>query len=94
MKASNLEGIKMIVRRTGVVRGRSIELYSESGLPDGAEVTIQIESNGLSLEERRRRMQALCGAWRSDDSLEAVFDSIAVERQGRGHREVNLNDPS
>jgi len=59
----------MVVRICGVIRGRHIALKREPGLSDGAAVTVRLETNGPSLDERRRRMREVCGAWGGDDSL-------------------------
>lgn len=84
----------MVVQVSGVINGRSIELERDVGLPAGAEVRVRIEAPDLSLEERRRRVRALCGAWKGDDSLEAVFASVARDRQNRACRDVNLDGSS
>lgn len=83
----------MVVNCSGVIHGKHIELEQETELPDGAVVTVRIEANGMPLEERQRRMRALCGQWR-DESLDAVFSDIVGERSARGPREIKLNDPS
>lgn len=84
----------MVLRINGVVHGRRVELERETGLPDGANVTVSIESDPLPLKERRRRMRALCGAWSADESLHAVFAELAHERSVRAPREIDLDDPS
>lgn len=84
----------MVVQLSGVIHGRSIELERDVGLPDGCEVRVRIESQRLSLEERRKRVRALCGAWRTDETLEEIFAAISRERLQRGQRTVSVDDPS
>ena len=84
----------MVMRRTGVISGRQIELDRETGLRDGARVDVQIEHARLPLEELRRRVDALCGAWGTDDSLGAVFEEIERARQRATPREVRFDATS
>ena len=65
-----------MVRLNGVIRGSRIELEQETGLPDGARVSVQIEHRPVALEAVRRAVDELCGAWAQDDSLEAIFREI------------------
>ncbi len=53
----------------GVIRGRTIELEQDTGLPDGATVAVRLSdaSAGLSEEEKIRRLKQLAGAWAGDD---------------------------
>jgi hypothetical protein len=57
-------------------------------------VEVRIETKALPLEERRRGMRALWGAWSGDDSLDAIFVEIARERLMRPPRKIDFDDPS
>ncbi len=55
----------------GVIRGRIIELEAETGLPDGASVTVQLKDRRreLSDEERRASLLRAAGGWAGDDEV-------------------------
>lgn len=78
----------MVMRRTGIINGRRIELDRETGLREGAKVDVQIEPESPPVEALRQRIDALCGAWSADDSLEAIFEEIARARESATPREV------
>ena len=78
----------------GVIRGKHIELEHEIGLPSGSIVMVRIEPKGLSLEEKRRLVMSLCGAWASDASLGPIFAEIEQQRALSMPREVNFHAPS
>lgn len=69
----------MSVQRQGIVRGKRIELDEETGLPPGSVVTVELRSVPSTLEERRRLIDGLRGAW-DDDSLDPIFEEIQRER--------------
>ena len=64
----------------GIVRGKQIELECETGLPDGAAVSVQIERQVRSLDDVHKQLDALCGAWSSDESIESVFAELQRHR--------------
>jgi len=84
----------MVLSLTGTIRGRHIELDGDTNLPEGAPVKVRIEAEVSSLDERRRKIGDLCGAWGTDDSLGAIFDEIEQERRSRGSREIDLDGAS
>lgn len=84
----------MVMRRTGIINGRRIELDRETGLSDGATVDVRIEHASRPLEELRRRVDDLCGAWGADESLGAVFDEIERARLHATPREVRFDATS
>jgi len=81
----------MIRPQDGIIRGRRIELDHETGLPDGARVSVRVEPHPVPLEERRRLVADLCGAWSADDSIEAIFADIERTRAVSEPRQVNLD---
>lgn len=74
----------------GKVRGKSIELERVLSLPEGAEVLLSVEALPISDEERRKQILNLCGAWKNDSSLTAIFERIAQERRAHKEREVRI----
>jgi len=64
----------------GVVRGLKIELESDPGLPAGSRVDVTIDRSSLSAKERRKALKKLCGVWRDDASVMAVFEGILADR--------------
>ena len=74
----------------GTVRGKTIELEQALSLPDGAPVLLSVEPLPASDEERRRWVLDLCGAWKNDPSLVAIFEAIAQERRVHREREVRI----
>ena len=75
---------------TGVIRGKRIELEQEIGLPDGAPVELEILPRKLSLEEKLKLVDSLCGAWEDDESLKTIFVRLEKEREGSASRYVEF----
>ncbi len=75
----------------GVISGRYIELLSETDLPNGLPVTVDIRPELLSLAEKRELIDRLCGSWANDDSLRPIFSEIERERRDSVPREVNFD---
>ncbi len=75
----------------GVIIGRYIELLHETDLPDGLPVTVDIQTESSSLEERRRRIDELCGSWAGDSSLNPIFSEIEHNRRDSRLREVDFD---
>lgn len=48
----------------------------------------------LSLAEKRRLVDKLCGAWADDDSIPAIFAEIERERKASMPRPVNFDETS
>lgn len=78
----------------GVIIGRYIELLSETDLPDGLSVTVDIRPESFSLGEKRRLVDELCGSWANDDSLNPIFAEIECNRRNSTPREVNFDAAS
>lgn len=81
----------MLVQIQGVIRGKQIELERETGLPSGSTVVVRIEPKRVPLEERRRLVDMLCGAWANDTSLKSIFEEIEQLRTIALPREVNFH---
>ena len=57
----------------GIVNVKSIELEYETGLPEGAQVIISFLPFSLSLSEKLKQAESLCGTWAGDPSLDTIF---------------------
>ena len=64
----------------GVINGKHIELEHETGLPSGSNVIVNIQPKSLTLEEKQRLVDSLCGTWAEDDSLKTIFAEFENER--------------
>jgi hypothetical protein len=82
------------IQLQGIIRGKQIELERETPLPTGAVVMVEIQPVALTLEEKRKLIQALCGAWADDPSLPAIFAEIESERSIVEPREVDFGASS
>ncbi len=74
----------------GTVHGKTIELEQAPSLPDGSQVSVSLEPLLYSVEERRRLILDLSGAWKNDPSIVAIFKEIARERRTHRGREVRI----
>jgi len=81
----------MVVQMKGTVRGRRIDLEKETGLPAGSIVTVNITTKPLPLKEKRRLVDALCGAWSNDPSILPIFAEIERQRDLTLPREANFD---
>ncbi len=72
----------------GIIRGKQIELEREAGFPSGLTVIVNIQPKPLTLEEKRRLVDSLCGAWADDSSLWPIFAEIERQRAITIPREV------
>ena len=80
----------MTLQVLGTIDGKRIELAQETGLPSGAQVLVVIHPQPLSLAEKRRLVDVLCGAWAEDVSLGPIFTEIEQERVASQSREVDF----
>ena len=64
----------------GIIYGKRIELEEETDLPSGSSVIVDIRLKSLSVEEKQRLTDALCGAWANDPSLKTIFEEIERHR--------------
>ncbi len=84
----------MVANLHGVIHGKQIELEEETGLPSGSAVIVHIQPKPLSLEEKQRLVDVLCGVWASDSSLKPIFEEIERERALTNPRQVNFHASS
>ena len=78
----------------GIVKGKQIELERETGLPSGAVVTVSIEAMPLTLTDKRRLVDLLCGAWANDSTIPTVFAEIERQRASATPRGANFDAAS
>jgi hypothetical protein len=81
----------MSLQRHGIVHGTRIELDADTGLPPGSAVTVDLYPASATLEQRRRLIDMLCGAWDGDDSLGPIFEVIQRERALTRPRDLDLD---
>jgi hypothetical protein len=85
---------EMLAQMQGVIDGKHIELECETGLPVGTTVIVRIQRKSLTLQEKRRWVDRLCGAWADDPSLKPIFAEIERQRALTMPREVNFHAAS
>jgi hypothetical protein len=85
----------MVVRTTGIVRENGIELTGPlPDLPSGTPVSVVVTPAHVDDAERHRLIDALCGAWAEDSSLQSIFDELATARAAVASRAADFDDPS
>ena len=73
----------------GIIRGRTIELEEALSVPDGASVTVTVQTND-ALEVARKRLADVFGAL-ADQPLEvAEFDDWYRAERHRGYERLEL----
>ncbi len=84
----------MFAQMQGIIKGARIELEHETALPYGAAVLVSIMPQPkleLTLEEKRRLTDSLCGTWAGDPSINTIFAEIEHHRTMSTSREVNFD---
>ena len=66
-----------------IVHGQIVELPSGVQLPEGLEVTIELEAMPLGDDDQIRlaKLQQLFGCWRDQTDLVEIFEQIDRDRQ-------------
>ena len=73
----------------GVIHGRTIELETELGLPDGSAVSVSVEPlHGRDAQAEFEAFKRAAGGWENDDpeGLEQYLEQ--TRRQRKIHREI------
>ena len=85
----------------GIKRGQTIELLEQVDVPDGTEVSLEVEilSNldnsskpPLTDEERLAKLNELFGAWKDQPDLDEIFAQIDRERHAYRGRQIDSFD--
>ncbi|HAJ64663.1 MAG TPA: hypothetical protein DCP31_40025 [Cyanobacteria bacterium UBA8543] len=77
----------------GVKRGTTIELFQEIDIPDGSEVTIDVDAiQFISEPERLRKLNELFGLWRNQPELDNTFAEIDRDRHAYQGRKIDSLD--
>jgi len=83
------------VTANGILHGDRVDLErSVHELPDGARVSITISPRELTLDEKRKIADELCGAWADDPSIPGIFEEIFRDRRKSIGRDIDFDDPS
>lgn len=84
----------------GIKQGQTIELLEDINIPDGIEVTVDIEIDSaktspnanLSEQERLEKLNQLFGTWRNQPELDEIFAEVDQERHADLGREIESLD--
>jgi antitoxin component of MazEF toxin-antitoxin module len=81
------------VKIQGIKRGKTIELLEYIDVPDGAEITLEVDTTQLvSEEERLRKLNTLFGTWENHPDLDEAFAEIDRERHDYHGRNIDFFD--
>lgn len=65
----------------GIKRGQIIELLESINIPDGVEITIEVEvEQPLNEQERLTKINQLFGTWKAQPDIDEIFAEINRER--------------
>ena len=78
----------------GIVRGSSIELDKPPAFPEGSKVKVRLEKKSISVEEKRKRAEALFKQGNLDPTFIAAVEEIVRDRKNHMPREVNFDAAS
>jgi hypothetical protein len=82
------------MRIKGIKRGQIIELLESINIPDGVEITMEIEfEQPLDEQERLTKLNQIFGLWKNQPDLDEIFAEIDRERHAdRGRAIESLDD--
>ncbi|NJL40643.1 MAG: hypothetical protein HC840_26675 [Leptolyngbyaceae cyanobacterium RM2_2_4] len=81
----------------GIKQGQAIELLEDIDIPDGVEITVEIEidtnktsssTGSISEQEKLEKLNRLFGAWSNQPNLDEIFAEIDQERHIDMGREI------
>ena len=86
----------MTLKIVGVVHGHRIDLARDPGLPDGTEVTVEIEAQSppLPIEVRNKLLADLRGIWADQDDILDIFEQIDRDRHQSKPRTIDFDAPA
>lgn len=77
----------------GIKRGKTIELLEYIDVPDGAEITLEVDTTQLvSEEERLLKLNSLFGTWENQPDLDEAFAEIDRKRHDYYGRDIEYLD--
>ena len=77
----------------GIKRGKQIELLEEINIPDGTEISMELEvEQPLSEQERLTRLNQIFGAWKNQPDVDEIFAEIDTERHAYRGTVESLDD--
>lgn len=82
-----------MVKLSGIVNGKKIELEGETGLPAGSHATVSVEEQKLSPDEIDQLIDRTAGAWKKYDEMDDIFWQIEHERTVYLPREIDFDAP-
>ena len=82
-----------MVKVIGIKHGKTIELLEQINIPDGVEITLEVESESpLSEQERLIRLNQIFGTWRNEPDIDEIFAEIDTERHAYRGSVESLDD--
>lgn len=77
----------------GIKRGQIIELLESINIPDGVEITMEVEfEQPLDEQERLTKLNQIFGVWRNQPELDEIFAEIDRERHADQGRAIESLD--
>lgn len=77
----------------GIKRGQIIELLESINIPDGIEITMEIEfEQPLDEQERLTKLNQIFGVWKNKPDLDEIFAEIDRERHADRGRAIESLD--
>lgn len=76
----------------GIKRGQIIELLESIDIPDGVEITMEVEVQPLSEQERLTKLNQIFGIWKDEHDIDEIFAQINRKRHADFGREIETLD--
>jgi hypothetical protein len=75
---------------------KDLELLSPESLTEVDDFILSLISRQKkkSLEEKKNIIESLCGSWADDNSIDAIFKEIDLQRHAYLGRKVNFDVPA
>ena len=76
----------------GIKRGQIIELLESIDIPDGVEITMEVDFQPLSEQERLTKLNQIFGIWKDEYDIDEIFAQINRERHADFGRAIETLD--
>ena len=76
----------------GIKRGQIIELLESIDIPDGVEITMEVEFQPLNEQERLTKLNQIFGIWKNQHDIDEIFAQINRERHADFGRAIETLD--